>query len=107
ILHHRVTTPADLYTFSLHDALPICQAAAVLFQPESPVLQQRQRHREHAQQHREREQPGKDRKRVLAEAEVVAAEESPCGGGPARSEEHTSELQSRENLVCRLLLEKK
>src|SRR5690606_22816355 len=28
------------------------------------------------------------------------------GGGP-RSEEHTSELQSRENLVCRLLLEKK
>src|SRR5690606_41684048 len=27
--------------------------------------------------------------------------------GPKRSEEHTSELQSRENLVCRLLLEKK
>src|SRR5690606_41962098 len=27
--------------------------------------------------------------------------------GPPRSEEHTSELQSRENLVCRLLLEKK
>src|SRR5690606_40534360 len=26
---------------------------------------------------------------------------------PGRSEEHTSELQSRENLVCRLLLEKK
>src|SRR5690606_33215040 len=29
------------------------------------------------------------------------------GGGVSRSEEHTSELQSRENLVCRLLLEKK
>src|SRR5215475_15165486 len=28
-------------------------------------------------------------------------------GRPPRSEEHTSELQSRENLVCRLLLEKK
>src|SRR5207302_3651538 len=28
-------------------------------------------------------------------------------GLPVRSEEHTSELQSRENLVCRLLLEKK
>src|SRR5215475_15667291 len=28
-------------------------------------------------------------------------------GGSVRSEEHTSELQSRENLVCRLLLEKK
>src|SRR5690606_42109816 len=31
----------------------------------------------------------------------------PLPAGPARSEEHTSELQSRENLVCRLLLEKK
>src|SRR5690606_41931677 len=29
------------------------------------------------------------------------------GKEPARSEEHTSELQSREKLVCRLLLEKK
>src|SRR5690349_23944759 len=28
-------------------------------------------------------------------------------GSPARSEEHTSELQSRRDLVCRLLLEKK
>src|SRR5215475_15205782 len=31
----------------------------------------------------------------------------PAPARPARSEEHTSELQSRENLVCRLLLEKK
>src|SRR2546427_4441314 len=32
----------------------------------------------------------------------------PCGHGqPRRSEEHTSELQSQSNLVCRLLLEKK
>src|SRR3712207_8733859 len=30
-----------------------------------------------------------------------------AGGRPARSEEHTSELQSRQYLVCRLLLEKK
>src|SRR5690606_39419226 len=30
-----------------------------------------------------------------------------CGKKWDRSEEHTSELQSRENLVCRLLLEKK
>src|SRR2546430_5584974 len=29
------------------------------------------------------------------------------GNGPHRSEEHTSELQSQSNLVCRLLLEKK
>src|SRR2546430_9444337 len=30
-----------------------------------------------------------------------------CHDGAARSEEHTSELQSQSNLVCRLLLEKK
>src|SRR3989442_4088630 len=30
-----------------------------------------------------------------------------CGGFSSRSEEHTSELQSRPHLVCRLLLEKK
>src|SRR2546427_3060437 len=30
-----------------------------------------------------------------------------AGGGRSRSEEHTSELQSQSNLVCRLLLEKK
>src|SRR5207302_11003048 len=36
----------------------------------------------------------------LVRAPVVAVQ-------PLRSEEHTSELQSRENLVCRLLLEKK
>src|SRR3712207_7202995 len=60
-------------------------------------------------------------KRVLADAardrfEVMAAFENefylarprPDGGiEPARSEEHTSELQSRQYLVCRLLLEKK
>src|SRR5690625_6903447 len=37
-------------------------------------------------------------------------ESSPCPGAPTdgrRSEEHTSELQSRGHLVCRLLLEKK
>src|SRR5690606_41524466 len=48
---------------------------------------------------------------VVARAREIAAE---TGGRVlvttdphARSEEHTSELQSRENLVCRLLLEKK
>src|SRR5256884_7295939 len=33
--------------------------------------------------------------------------DSPCGHLSPRSEEHTSELQSRLHLVCRLLLEKK
>src|SRR6266511_1858700 len=39
--------------------------------------------------------------------EAVIAWEAGKDPGRARSEEHTSELQSRENLVCRLLLEKK
>src|SRR3712207_7100035 len=41
--------------------------------------------------------------------EQVSPMHSPARGGPAplRSEEHTSELQSRQYLVCRLLLEKK
>src|SRR5690606_41798232 len=55
---------------------------------------------------------------VLAEVDTVILREvfTYAGGsrdpfvsllGTTRSEEHTSELQSRENLVCRLLLEKK
>src|SRR5690606_39974268 len=42
--------------------------------------------------------PGADRRRTTRGRRTRRA---------ARSEEHTSELQSRENLVCRLLLEKK
>src|SRR6266511_4837710 len=50
------------------------------------------------------------RERVRVEALTGSRER--CGDGrepflEVRSEEHTSELQSRENLVCRLLLEKK
>src|SRR5690242_21538237 len=55
--------------------------------------------------------------RQASPARQVAAFPSPPGGPPARagcwydkaarSEEHTSELQSHVNLVCRLLLEKK
>src|SRR5690606_41217756 len=37
----------------------------------------------------------------------AAMAEAPALANESRSEEHTSELQSRENLVCRLLLEKK
>src|SRR5690606_39981228 len=43
--------------------------------------------------------------RLRAAATAAAALEGGAGA-PPRSEEHTSELQSRENLVCRLLLEK-
>src|SRR5690349_13636892 len=53
---------------------------------------------------------------VLPAVQVVVEEEDPEGEGQearlphrglGRSEEHTSELQSRRDLVCRLLLEKK
>src|SRR6266511_6279626 len=62
------TATTEIYTLSLHDALPICWKMV-------PPL-------------------------VLSHP---GAKFSPT----SRSEEHTSELQSRENLVCRLLLEKK
>src|SRR2546427_8580120 len=44
---------------------------------------------------------------VLADVADAAACEAMVQRGLARSEEHTSELQSQSNLVCRLLLEKK
>src|SRR2546430_8111857 len=47
--------------------------------------------------------------RVVATRAPPGTRPTPPGDGPAalRSEEHTSELQSQSNLVCRLLLEKK
>src|SRR3712207_8596817 len=45
--------------------------------------------------------------RVTEEALLAAAEQCRPGHRLGRSEEHTSELQSRQYLVCRLLLEKK
>src|SRR2546427_3420541 len=41
------------------------------------------------------------------DAHLVEARREPARAGGGRSEEHTSELQSQSNLVCRLLLEKK
>src|SRR3712207_7825086 len=51
-----------------------------------------------------REQPGPDGRRLLGHRPAHRGE---VGGPHERSEEHTSELQSRQYLVCRLLLEKK
>src|SRR5256886_11360161 len=44
---------------------------------------------------------------LLALIALAATSPSPIHRPPVRSEEHTSELQSQSNLVCRLLLEKK
>src|SRR5436309_10559035 len=55
------------------------------------------------------EMPGASVDRLSRRVQRAASREArPIRGGQhERSEEHTSELQSRENLVCRLLLEKK
>src|SRR5215475_15931882 len=66
------TATTEIYTLSLHDALPICRRRRDRLRPPH-----------HPRPHLARRARG------------------------GRSEEHTSELQSRENLVCRLLLEKK
>src|SRR5436190_15722791 len=52
---------------------------------------------------------GKLDRRALVEAAVLArgVHQDEAGRVPQRSEEHTSELQSHSDLVCRLLLEKK
>src|SRR5690606_42158214 len=78
---------AGIYTLSLHDALPISRS--------------RRRRRHHRA-------PGLDH--ALDQAGAIAIRH--IRGlvrvpDDQRSEEHTSELQSRENLVCRRLLEKK
>src|SRR5204863_9078638 len=80
------TATTALYTLSLHDALPIYASlrAARRSQPAAFALA---RFRRHTRQPAPHDDSGARR----------------C----LRSEEHTSELQSRRDLVCRLLLEKK
>src|SRR2546430_11641829 len=78
------TATTEIYTLSLHDALPICTIA----KPEkmAPSTKNGANSVEC--------QPGT---RAIAKSQDTTL----------RSEEHTSELQSQSNLVCRLLLEKK
>src|SRR2546425_4718361 len=79
------TATTEIYTLSLHDALPICQLQRA---PEPPV------HFDEA------------RLGCAVVPELDHRRAVPRQGGE-RSEEHTSELQSLAYLVCRLLLEKK
>src|SRR5437868_11543979 len=71
--------PAATSTLSLHDALPILAAPA----------------------------PEPSGSREIVRVPDTGAAATTGGGARVRSEEHTSELQSRFDLVCRLLLEKK
>src|SRR5207253_11152847 len=99
--------PPAISTLSLHDALPICAAVQ-----ESDLVATYER----------QERIGYRSELIVGEREVDehmkalfpdwrARGVTVClherQGGFARSEEHTSELQSRGHLVCRLLLEKK
>src|SRR3712207_7428831 len=94
------TATTEIYTLSLHDALPISEPAdqgGLVLAGElgelADDLDQRLLHdvRQLDPLAEARAEPGAD-----DHAEIIA-----------RSEEHTSELQSRQYLVCRLLLEKK
>src|SRR2546428_9740253 len=87
------TATTEIYTLSLHDALPI------LFDPWSPGSHRCPRCRE--------TYSGERHDRAWARYQHLWLAERARGADSARSEEHTSELQSRSDLVCRLLLEKK
>src|SRR5688500_19844352 len=89
---HSITNDCD--TYSLHDALPIFDRR----EEDWPVP--RESHRPQRWQRRF----GRHRGRWSGTKRGVPVEEMT---GQLRSEEHTSELQSPCNLVCRLLLEKK
>src|SRR5205807_8000659 len=86
--------PAQIYTLSLHDALPIFEAA---------IRQQIRRGSVQVSVQIDRE-PKPDDYRLNQVDDVAYFGQRQAG---ERSEEHTSELQSPCNLVCRLLLEKK
>src|SRR5205814_10497792 len=83
--------PTEIYTLSLHDALPIS------LHP---------RHRDAAPLPRRR-RPAHPLADARAPAAAGARRRTRQGDRRPRSEEHTSELQSLRHLVCRLLLEKK
>src|SRR2546427_12726609 len=87
------TATTEIYTLSLHDALPICAHGTG-----------RRNCRARAGGHKGRGLAAL-RDFLASRGHVRAAGEA--GRCRRRSEEHTSELQSQSNLVCRLLLEKK
>src|SRR3712207_9345279 len=86
------TATTEIYTLSLHDALPI-------FPPRRASPARRHPQRDRARSRRSRSPPERSPAPLRAPP--------PPERDPRRSEEHTSELQSRQYLVCRLLLEKK
>src|SRR5687768_18003969 len=98
----KSTATTMIYTLSLHDALPIYVVEAVV----ERLVDRRDvgRVRQILDADVERAAPEADRRDGIHERQRLHAALAERG---ARSEEHTSELQSRLHLVCRLLLEKK
>src|SRR3712207_8968920 len=97
------TATTEIYTLSLHDALPISVNALAV----EPLL--REPDPAYALQHVLRLQELTTLRRI-AQLKSKLQRTNPveeAAGYNRRSEEHTSELQSRQYLVCRLLLEKK
>src|SRR5690349_24003345 len=88
------TATSEIYTLSLHDALPICSAELKL-KGRSNLNFAGSRKSPCRNLPIRASRPGKVENRFQPQQTRV------------RSEEHTSELQSRRDLVCRLLLEKK
>src|SRR3712207_8251403 len=84
------TATTEIYTLSLHDALPIWRRASGP-RRRGPAFRTRRR----------------DRRRAATRRRGWSGQRARARRSPRRSEEHTSELQSRQYLVCRLLLEKK
>src|SRR5207302_9680606 len=97
------TTPTPhLYPLSLHDALPISKiAGCTLPLNRCSIYESKEAGRRlNAMLSMGLSRPWQDALETLTGSKQMDAT-------AIRSEEHTSELQSRENLVCRLLLEKK
>src|SRR5207248_10191041 len=96
--------PPPSSTLSLHDALPISIASSIARAPKKN-MPPFHRNRPDATYSLARSSFGFSTKRATSNASPAIA--APTSMYPYRSEEHTSELQSPYDLVCRLLLEKK
>src|SRR5258708_10398296 len=95
------TATTEIYTLSLHDALPISSRRG------RPGAEAQRRL---AVRQEPTRAPHHDRYHGCAKDQHAELGERPAEFGQSdqtRSEEHTSELQSPDHLVCRLLLEKK
>src|SRR5206468_10913607 len=92
--------PSVIFPLSLHDALPICPSSSAFVRNRLPRL--RISFSSCASSSRRVSSPFSFSRRAQRKAKSCSLPSS-----SPRSEEHTSELQSRSELVCRLLLEKK